>query len=196
MSVDIIARGLSDMQQYFEQFPRIAAEAAAMAINEVSAGVGLTAIRRDMRSQIEFPAGYIEGDRLKVQSRATANNLEAIIRGRDRPTSLARFAQGQTLSNTRGRPLQVKVKRGNPRLLKRAFMVKLKNNNMGIAVRLKEGEELEKTDGAIQLADNVYLLYGPSVEQVFRGVANDNTSFIADNVRRRFVHHFSRRVRG
>lgn len=195
MSVDIIARGLSDMQQYFDNFPTIAAEAAAMAINEVSSGVGLTAIRRDMRSEIEFPPGYIEGERLKLYKRATPTSLEAIIRGRDRPTSLARFAAGQTPSNTRGRPLSVRVKRGHVRNLQRAFMVNLKNGNVGIAVRLKEGEELEKTDGAIRLANNVYLLYGPSVEQVFRGVATDNTPFIADNVRRRFVHHFSRRVR-
>lgn len=195
MSVDIIARGLADMQQYFDQFPTIASEAAAMAINEVSAGVGLTAIRRDMRSEIEFPSGYLEGDRLKLQKRATPTNLEAIIRGRDRPTSLARFASGQTPSNTRGRPINVRVKKGRVRSLKRAFMVNLKNGNVGVAVRLKEGEELEKTDGAIRLVDNVYLLYGPSVEQVFRGVATDNTPFIADSVRRRFVHHFSRRVR-
>lgn len=184
------------MQGYFEKFPTLAAEAAAMAINEVSAGAGLSAIRRDMRSQIEFPSGYIEGDRLKLQRRATPNNLEAIIRGRDRPTSLARFAQGQTPGNTRGRPLQVRVKRGSTRILRNAFMVNLRNGNVGIAVRLKDGEELRNTDAAIPLAKNVYLLYGPSVEQVFQGVAQDNTSFIADNVRKRFVHHFSRRLRG
>lgn len=183
------------MQNYFDQFPQMAAEAAAMAINEVSAGTGLTAIRRDMRSQIEFPSGYLEGDRLKLYKRATPNNLEAVIRGRDRPTSLARFASGQTPSNTRGRPITVRVKRGRVQTLENAFMVNLRNGNIGIAIRLKQGEELRETEAAIRLSDNVYLLYGPSVEQVFRGVATDNTPLIVDNLRRRFVHHLARQVR-
>lgn len=196
MSVSIVSNSLRDVVSYFEQFPDIASEAAALAINDVVGGSAMTAIKKDMRSQVDFPSGYLESGRLRVVRKASRSNLEAVISGRDRATSLARFASGQTPQNTRGRGVNVSVKRGKSKLLKRAFLLNLKNGNRGLAVRLKPGESLRGSQRAVQLEDNVYLLYGPSVDQVFRGVAEDNSALIADMVSRRFLHHFARKLRG
>lgn len=192
MSATIVATTLKDLQRYFEQLPEVAEEAAILAINDTVQREGLTLIKSDMRDQVNFPAGYLEGERLKPTRFATRGRLEAVIRGRDRPTSLARFAQGQTPANTRGQGVRVRVKRGRTEVLRKGFLVNLKNGNVGLAVRLKPGETLRNSQAASRLADNVYLLYGPSVDQVFRGVADDRADDIIDIVGQKFLRQFGR----
>lgn len=197
MTAFIQATALADVRSYFERLPDIAEEAAVLAINEAVSREGLTLVKKDMRSQINFPSGYLEsGDRLKVRRRAVKGSLEAVIRGRDRPTSLARFASGQTPANTRNRGVRVQVKRGHTTQLNKAFLVNLKNGNTGLAVRLKPGQTLSNSERAVRLADNVWLLYGPSVDQVFSTVADDRAGDIADIVTNKFLRQFARLSRG
>lgn len=124
---------------------------------------------RDMRQEIAFSATYLR-DKLTVSKKATQSNLEAVISGRDRPTSLARFVT----SGKRGQQgVTVQVKPGKTESLERAFLITLKNGNRGLAVRLGKGQTLRNSSRAKRLSDNLYLLYGPSVDQVFKGVADD-----------------------
>lgn len=192
MTAAIVATGIKDAARFFEQFPEIAEEAAMLAINDTVDREGMTLIKKDMRDQVNFPSGYLEGDRLKVTRRASRGSLEAVIRGRDRATSLARFTSGQTPKNTRGQGVRVSVQRGQTKLLRQAFLVNLKNGNIGLAVRLKPGERLQNTTAAQRLADNVWLLYGPSVDQVFRGVADDRADDLADIMSQKFYRQFGR----
>lgn len=197
MTVAIEVSALGDLTRYFEALPDIAETAAVLAINQVAERDGLTAIRRDMRSQIDFPAGYLEDNkRLRVARKASKGSLEAVIRGRDRATSLARFAKGQNPGNTRGRGVRVTVKPGQTRTLKSAFMVRLNNGNIGLAVRLKPGESMKNSQASLRLAENVYLLYGPSVDQVFRGVVDERSPDIANMVSKQFLRQFARLTRG
>jgi hypothetical protein len=195
MSAFIQQNAFADVKQFFTQLPDDAEDAAVFAINDVVGGEGMVAIRKETRSQIDFPAGYLEGERLRVGKRASKGMLEATIKARDRATSLGRFAAGQTPANTRGRGVRVQVKKGQTRVLSKGFMVDLKNGNRGVAVRLKPGESLRNSDKAVRLADNVFLLYGPSVEQVFKGVAHDVAPDLGRRLSRRFLHHFTRLTR-
>lgn len=195
MTVTIKSIGLEDVKRYFDQMPDLAEQAAVMTINQVTKE-SLPTIRRTMRAQIDFPSGYLEGDRLKVKKIARRGTLEAVISGRDRPTSLARFAGGQNVGNTRGRGVRVQVKNGQTRLLKKGFLVNLKNGNTGLAVRLKEGESLRNSERAMRLADNVYLLYGPSVDQVFKGVADDVSPEMGRKLTKGFLKQFAFLSRG
>lgn len=192
MSASIVATGLRDMQRFFEELPEVAEQAAIYAINDTVQREGLTLIKKDMRDQVNFPSGYLEGERLKPTRFAVRGRLEAVIRGRDRPTSLARFAEGQTPENTRGQGVRVRVKRGQTELLRKAFLVKLRNGNIGLAVRVKSGESLRNTEGATQLAPGLFLLYGPSVDQVMRSVADDRADDIIDLVSNKFLRQFGR----
>lgn len=194
MSAFITATALQDVSRYFEALPEIAEQAAVLAINQVVERDGMSVIRKDMRDQINFPKGYLEQEgRLKVTKKARQGDLSAIIRGRDRGTSLARFlTPGQRVDNTRGGPLKVQVAPGKTRVLKGSFLVKLRNGNTGLAVRLKPGERLRKSEKAVRLSDNLFLLYGPSVDQVFKGVADDRSPEIAEMVSRQFIRQFGR----
>jgi len=123
----------------------------------------------DMRQEIAFSASYLR-DKLTITKKATQSSLEAVISGRDRPTSLARFV---TSGKLRQAGVTVQVKPGKTEELDGAFLIQLKNGNRGLAVRLGPGKTLANSRRAKKLSDNVYLLYGPSVDQVFKGVAGN-----------------------
>lgn len=194
MTVAILANALKDVQRFFEELPEVAEQAAVLAINETVQREGMSLIKRDMRSQVNFPPGYLEEqERLTVARKAQRGRLEAVIRGRDRATSLARFAAGQTPQNTRGQPVRVRVKPGSSEELKRAFIVNLnKGRSRGLAVRLRPGESLKKSRAAVPLDNNVWLLYGPSVDQVLRGVADDRVGDILGLISQKFLRQFGR----
>lgn len=195
MTAYAIANGLKDALSFFESFPEIAEKAASLAINQVADRDGLSLIRRDAESQVAFPKGYLSrGDRLGVTKKARPGDLSAIIRGRDRATSLARFAAGQTPANTRKGGVRVEITPGKTRLLRKAFLVNLRNGNIGLAIRSKS--PLRNSDKAQRLGNNLYLLYGPSVDQVVKGVYVDRSEELATMVANQFFRQFTRLARG
>lgn len=205
MPINIISIGSAELKNYLETVPKIAQDAIRMAINTVASGKGMTRIKRAMTDEIAFPTGYLNSDRLRLKKRATGTNLEAVIVGRKRATSLARFVTGGAMlanSKTTG-GVQVRVKKGKTTYLKNAFLVRLKsgasmsedNYNIGLAVRLKPGETLgnKRTQHQAWLVPGkVALLYAPSVDQVFATVAEKQSNKIADDVAAEFHRNFAR----
>jgi len=189
-------KGLADFLESAEGATR---PAAAHAMNDVTGGSGLKTYRTEMRKEIAFPAGYLEDvDRFGQSGFATAQRLETKISARARPTSLARFSDGGV-----GEGVTVRVKAGRTTRLKRAFTVRLRAGaaitadgfNLGLAVRVKPGTVIRnKKDGAsaARLAPNVFLLYGPSVDQVFRTVATTATPKVLDLMGAEFLRQFAR----
>lgn len=196
MTVLIQGGFFKEAASFFEAIPEVAAQSAALAINTTVDRKLLPSAKKEMLAQINFPSGYLDQeDRLGIAKRADANSLEAVVRARDRATSLARFTNGQTPQNSRGRPLNVQVKRGRTVTLKKAFLVTLKNGNIGLAVRLKPGQHLNNklvTYNEVKLAKDVYLLYGPSVDQVFKGIADEQVDKVAGFAASEFYRQFAR----
>ncbi len=191
----LIVKGLDGLDNYFEKLPDIAVQAATYAINDVAGGTGLTLLRKSIYDEIDFPAGYLNSDRLGLASKATKTKLQAVIKGRDRPTSLARFAKrGQSPKSTAKRGVTISVKGKNSRFMKNAWLVNLRNGNQGLAIRLAPGQKINNkhTASKVRLAPDVYLLYGPSVDQVLGGVAEDRSDDIANLVARQFFRQFER----
>lgn len=198
-------KGLRELEQYFKRAPEAATAAARMAINDTVTRQGMQLIRKDMMEQVAFPMGYLSGDRLFVAKRATNNNLEAVILGRKRATSLARFSTGPTVLNGKG-GVQVRVKTGRTTYLKRAFLVRLRAGasisedkyNVGLALRLAPGERLNKNTPhrSWLVPGKVALLYGPSVDQVFGDVADTVVEPIGDMVTTEFFRQFARLTGG
>jgi hypothetical protein len=166
-------KGLAD---FLDAASETASQAAALAMNDVTGGTGLTRYKKAMKSQIAFPGGYLDDvERFGQSGFATPARLETKISARARPTSLARFASGGAIGSA---GVTVRVKAGRTVHLKKAFMVRLRAGtvlddstaNIGLAVRIKPGDRIRnKTDTShmVHLAPNVFLLYAPSVDQVF-----------------------------
>lgn len=176
---------------------------AVRAINKIAPQARTKAAER-IRAQVNFPTGYLSpaGKRLFVSRLARRGSLEAAITARSRPTSLARFIQGYTPGK---KGVTVRVKPGSSAFMKNAFVVQLpagKNidtkSNLGLAIRLPKGQTLKGKRTAVKLDTGLYLLYGPSVDQVFinatgakagEGVATDPAyqEDILDDLEREFL---------
>lgn len=198
MAVTVIVDGLRDLERYMLALPEIAKTSMRIALNDV-ADFGVAKFLPDkLQEQVAFPTGYLNPSRLFVSERARNDTLEAQIVGRQTPTSLARFAGGATFGQTGG--ITVMVKPGAPQKLDRAFLVRLRQGtrstaegfNRGLAVRVRDGERLRGSTAAVQLDNNVFILYGPSVDQVLRTVADEQIDALAEKVRSEFFRQFSR----
>ncbi len=192
----VMVEGLENLQD-FDKIKRNVRLAAARAINKVTRD-GRVEIAQDIRDQINFPASYVSPGqkRLYVSQEATAAKLEGKITARSRVTSLARFVQG---TPQRGQGVRVEVKPGRSRYMRRAFLIRLRagtadldtKSNLGLAIRLRSGERLQNKIVAKRMQNGLYLLYGPSVDQVFRsnsgeGVASDIAPKLAEKLEREF----------
>lgn len=204
MKLDVFADGFEAMDEYFKIMPDEATQAARMAINDTVSGLAIRRARAEVMDQVNFPNGYLTADRLGVAKLARNHDLEAIISGRDRPTSLARFAVGGARAGQRG--VRVAVHKGGGTLMRRAFIVPLKGangegKNLGLAIRLKPGEVItgRREAGNVNYSTfksdsygTIALLYGPSVDQVFGSVADDITPEVIESVTSEFFRQFAR----
>lgn len=166
-----------------------------MSINTVANRSGLKLIRSGILDEIAFPRDYLVGDRLKVKQNAKPGNLEAVIAARPRPTSLARFAASTSVGSRAKIGVLVKLKKsGGGTVLKQSWLVNLKNGNLGLAVRVKSSKLDNKYDGIKTwlVPGKVALLYGPSVDQVFRDVSQTMAAPIGRMVTEEFLRQFRR----
>lgn len=195
----VAVEGISDTVASLAEMPAAIQRYARMAINSTTKKTRTAASRR-IREQVNFTAGYLSDNagRLSVTQQATDANLEARIRGRFRPTSLARFARGGV-----GRAgVTVQVNPGSSQRMGRAFLMRLRagranietKSNLGLAIRLKPGEHVENKHRMVAVSGNLYLLYGPSVDQLFRTVAEEIAPDASDDLETEFLRLIDRMI--
>jgi hypothetical protein len=205
-------RGLAGLASYFRDFSGLSEQAARLAINSTARFASSLASKR-VRMQVAFARSYIgaAGDpsaKIRIKQYASSGDLTAVVAARDRPTSLARFALGTPTfgkrpKNSRAPTVRVKTA-GGSMLVKRGFFIKLRRGamvnqdqfNIGLAIRLKKGETLQATQAASPLGGGAYLLYGPSVAQVFDTVRDDIAPEVADFSAYEFARQFRRLSHG
>lgn len=174
----VAIEGLADSRP-LESLPKKLLTAAARTLNR-TADRTRTRAAREILQQVALPASYLNpsGNRLTVTKKARADDLEAVISGRQRPTSLARFS-GNGSPGSAG--VQVTVAPGFAKFMKRAFLIRLRagtadldtKSNLGLAMRLRPGESPSNKKKMVQMQNGLWLLYGPSVDQVFQSVRED-----------------------
>lgn len=203
MTVSVDLRGVLELEDFLGAAPDITRQAASQAINSVIAGPGLADYRKGIAEQVDFPTGYLNNDRIGVTQKATPTRLEGRITGRQRATSLARFATSGSVGSKGGVSVRVK-KGGGSTFIRNAFKVRLKsgstldndNFNVGLALRLKPGQTVlgkKDTSNMVRLDANVVLLYGPSVDQILRNdVADAKTPAVVDKIATEFFRNFQR----
>jgi hypothetical protein len=207
MSATIEVNGLAGLEHYLTTVPQVATTSLRIALNQTAERKGITALRDAMEEEVAFPRGYLnDPKRFGVSQRATNANLEARIRARSRPTSLARFASGgSTIGNQAGgRGVAVRVSPQRRRLMEGAFLVRLRAGqgpvtdeafNLGLAIRLKPGEAVRNKTTMVPFGGGLYLLYGPSVDQVFQTVAVDQSGRIGDLIADEFLRQLDFRLK-
>lgn len=201
MGVTVEAIGLANLKRYLVSLPDQTKTAARIAVNDTTR-FSLPMAREAMLKQVAFPRGYLtDPTRLGIVQFASNDLLLARVVARDTPTSLARFVTttaSRALRKAGKGGVTVRVRPGVAVDLPRAFLLNLRNGNVGLAIRLKPGEALSHTVGAKLLTGRlkgVALLYGPSVNQVFGSVAEDISPELADYLETQFLRQFVRLTR-
>lgn len=191
----VVIEGLDAISD-LEAIPNRVLRAATASVNKAS-DRARAAGKRGILSQINFPARYLDPSegRLVVSQKATKNNLEARVSARTRATSLARFARGNPVPGDR-RPINLQVSSGGAtRTLDRAFVIRLRagtaaldtKSNLGLAIRTENGEAPRAAYKPKRLGENLWLLYGPSISQVFATVRDDVSPDTADFLEKEFL---------
>lgn len=175
----VAVEGLSAFRS-LETLPDDVKLAASRAVN-YAAKRSRTLAGRRIREQVNFPARYLSGEngRLQITSKASPDNPEATITGRFRATSLATFTRGNPTPSKAG--VTVEVAPGFAKKMRRAFVIRLRQgselsdtkSNLGLAIRLKPGESIHNKVNIVRMNNGLYLLYGPSVNQVFKDVSSE-----------------------
>lgn len=153
--------------------------------------------KKEIQHQVAFKKSYLD-DNLAVTKLAKPGSMTAVVTGRQQATSLARFVTNSPgFGGTRRGAAQprVTVKPGRPIAFPTAFLIRLRRGksltgdsfNVGLAVRLKEGERLKSKYKYVPFGGGLYLLYGPSVDQVFNTVREDITPETTLFLRTEFV---------
>lgn len=181
----VAVEGIPELEEMSE-IPQKLSRYAAMAVNRTARDYRVRGSRL-IREEVAFPASYLypSAGNLTVSRQATPDDLEAEISGRFRPTALSRFVKGP---KTHGRKSPtVEVRPGSRQKMHRAFLMNLRNGNVGLAVRLAPNERVENKRRMVQVSAGLYLLYGPSVDQVFRSVSESMAPDAADSLHREFL---------
>jgi hypothetical protein len=177
MSYSIAVEGLEALRLFDDLPPRIE-RAAVRAINK-TAPRARTAAARGVLAEVNFPASYLNPSQGRLVARkARRGHLEGAVSGRVRPTSLARFTKDKPL--LRGQKprkgVRVEVHKGKAHYKLGAFLIPLRSGgdgslgNVGLAVRSEVSPP--KAYRPKKIGKNLWLLYGPSVNQVLYSLRN------------------------
>lgn len=168
----------------FDALPRHVERSAVWALNKTSTWAR-TESRRQMLGQVAFPPSYLGPSQGRLKTRkARMGHLEAAVTGRTRATSLARFTRQKVQAKgvrSRRKGITVTVRPGSARFMKGAFLIRLRSgndgslNNIGLAVR-SDGPP-PNAYKPTKIGKNLWLLYGPSVEQVLDSHRNQGGVF-------------------
>lgn len=193
--------GLKDVVKSVEDMDPAIMRAVRMALNKTADRAKASASRH-IRQEINFRASYLSGSngKLQITRKASDNSPEAEITAQFRPTSLAHFAVNTDPKAARkAGGVNVQVAPGGAKFIPGAFLIRLRGStvdgspgNLGMAIRLKPGDVLKNKKKLVRLEGNLYLLFGPSVQQAFlnskgEGVADDITPETLDFLEQEFL---------
>lgn len=197
---------LERLNALFEQLPETAEQAAKLAVNGAARFARRQASKM-IREEVAFRPRYLGNDEegaLSIVKFASKADDDAVIRGRNDARSLASFATNRPAFGKPG--VKVRVAPGKTQTLNGGFLIRLRrgtndidaeNYNTGLAIRLKKGERVtNKRQMKAIGSSGLYLLYGPSVAQVFDDVAVEMQPAVTGYLVTEFVRQFERLSHG
>lgn len=188
-------------------------KASVFAVNE-AARFGRAAAIREMDNQITLGRKYMSDNMLVSKARLTAGEVSASITGKQRPVSLSRFLVNKSLRNTftslkkgeKSPLLKTRVRKGGAaKNMPKAFLIRMRSGrelsetkyNIGMAIRLPNGQSVSGRHKGLRpyakgKNSSLYLLHGPSVDQLFRSIVD--TAGLDDTIAERAQGEFLRQI--
>jgi len=193
--ITVSSGGIRGLEEAIKRFPQAAAEASKLAVND-TIDFARANIRKAIVDQIAVPPDAITPARFGVTRRATQNKLEAVLSASNQPLGLVRFARGEKVSGKTGVQVQVK-KGGEIRTLKNAFFLPTPGAPGSFALAVRAPGGLSNSRGAYRVkGTDIYLLSGPSPNQLLANIAPKLLTTIQTRLNREFTRQYARLLRG
>jgi hypothetical protein len=196
--VKIQTVGLKAFGEFTDGLNEKANKAASMSIND-SARYGHKLLKNDIMRRINVPSSYIgstTSGRMSITQYAKPGHKIAEITARRRGTSLNRFLLRGAVKGS----VRVSVRPGSVSKIDKAFVMRLRNGNKGIAQRVAGNPDKHpKSNGAVKIGKGLFLLYGPSISQVMNTVVTEEKYIqkdIGNHLEQEFNRQFNRLTRG
>lgn len=191
----VAGKGIDALDRYIARLGDGANKAAVMAVND-TADWARTRIKRQMQAEVTLAESAFANRQFYVSRRANTADLQAILTASRQPYSLSRFKVGDVGFGPSAGPVKVRIKAGGSTVnLKRAFYVRAPNGAVGIAVRSKQ--PLDNSRGARRIkGTDVYVLFGPSPDQLMRRLAPASVPDVENYLNREFSRQIVRVING
>jgi len=191
----VAGKGIDALDRYIARLGDGANKAAVMAVND-TADWARTRIKRQMQAEVTLAESAFSNRQFYVSRRANTADLQAILTASRQPYSLSRFKVGDVGFGPSAGPVKVRIKAGGSTVnLKRAFYVRAPNGAVGIAVRSKQ--PLDNSRGARRIkGTDVYVLFGPSPDQLMRRLAPASVPDVENYLNREFSRQIVRVING
>lgn len=194
--ISVKTQGIEAFSRLSSRFADNANKAASLAINDI-ARLERTLAKRQMQAEVNVPPATFEGKNFAVTKFANPRDLEAVISAARRPLNLSRFITSRTPKLGAGgrKGIEVQVKKGGAkRVIPGSFLIPGPSGGFGLALRSKT--PLRASRAARQIRPGLYILSGPSVNQMFGIIAPRRERPAADALERQFLRQFERLQRG
>lgn len=191
----VTGKGIEDLDRYVARLGDGANRAAVMAVND-TADWARVRIKRQMQSEVNLGETAFGKGKFGITRRANPADLQAIVSASRQPYSLSRFKTDTPEFGPKAGPVKVRIKAGGSTVtLKRAFYLRAPNGAVGIAVRSKQ--PLDNSRGARRVkGTDIYVLFGPSPDQLMRRLAPDSVPAVENYLNREFSRQIVRVING
>lgn len=185
------SKALSGMARYIKLFPQQVAQAQRIAVADTLRW-GRAQFSADIRAQLDLPLGALNGKRFEITQHPTVARPEGVLSAQFAPLNLARFA---TTKPRLGLKPKIRVLAGGNTLqLDHSFYIPGPSGGLGLAVRTKG--PLKNSRAARKIGKNLYILFGPSVDQAFGVSLPKLKPRVADRLEAETLRQIGRLTRG
>lgn len=199
--IRISSAGIQGLASFVARQPEIAAQAAKMAVGD-TAEWGRNLSKRMMVAEVNLPDDALATKRFRISQRPTAANPEAVISADNNPLGLSRFVVGPKAPGTPHPKVRIKVG-GATKSFSSAdrkgtysFLIPTPNGANGVGLAIRTKRPLEKSHAARKIGRDLYLLSGPSVNQMFGQLLPAVVPRIEAKLQAEFARQYERLTRG
>lgn len=199
--IRISSAGIQGLATFVARTPEVAAEAAKLAVGD-AAEWGRNLSKREMVSAVNLPADALAGRRFRISQRPTTANPEAVISADNNPLGLSRFVVGAKAPGTAHPQVRIKVG-GATRSFSSpesrgtySFLIPTPGGANGVGLAIRTKGPLKNSSAARKIGRDLYLLSGPSVNQMFGQLMPTLVPRIEAKLQTEFARQYERLIRG
>lgn len=199
--IRISSAGIQGLASFVARTPEVAAEAAKLAVGD-AAEWGRNLSKREMASAVNLPADALAGRRFRISQRPTTANPEAVISADNNPLGLSRFVVSQKARGAAHPKVRILVggatkSFSDPDIKgSYSFLIPTPGGADGVGLALRTKEPLRNSQAARKIGRDLYLLSGPSVNQMFGQLMPTIVPRVEAKLQTEFARQYERLIRG